>query len=169
MVMGLGAAMAQDSSRVNMHRSRPHHQEAYPGFSQLNLTDAQKQQLKTIREEQQAKMMAVLTPAQKEQWKKQQEIRRKHPAGKKGIAGKQLKEKLQLTDEQSAKMKGLNDSFRQQAGVIRANQALSDADRKSQLKKLSAEHRSEINAMLTPAQQETLRQLKEQNPKRTVR
>ncbi|MFT4022771.1 MAG: hypothetical protein QM664_03175, partial [Flavihumibacter sp.] len=139
--MGLviSGAMAQDST---LNKRGPHHGKRAP-FGDLELTAEQKSQMAQLRKEQHEKMMAILTPEQKAKLAQKKNDRHN------------LKETLKLTDEQADKMKVLNDRYREQARLIRANTTLAEAQQKAQLKKLSAEHRSEVNAMLTPAQQES--------------
>lgn len=182
LAMGITAAMAQDSSSVKqLHKrdrsarhgvkeqGRDRMQHAYKGFKDLNLTAEQKDQFAKLRKEHHEKMMAVLTPEQKTILQKQKDEAKAKHAAHNAERFDRIKEKLQLSDEQASKMKSTNDAFRKEASVIRANKALAAADQRQQLKTLAAAHRNEINAMLTPAQQDTLKQLKNRHPKRTVR
>ncbi|MEB3338767.1 MAG: Spy/CpxP family protein refolding chaperone [Leptolyngbyaceae bacterium] len=72
--------------------------------AQLNLTDAQKAQMKQIREASRQKMDAVLTPAQKEQLQ----------------VAKQNKQKpnLNLSDEQKASIKAIRQESKRQMEAI---------------------------------------------------
>ena len=74
--------------------------------------------------------------------------------------GKRLKKmaaELNLTDAQKAQLKPILQSARQQAKAIKDNTALSDADRKSQLKDLRKSTRSQVLPVLTPAQRAQLK------------
>lgn len=164
----ISGAMAQDSTMMKRRPGSMHRQ--HDSFADLQLTADQKSQLAQLRKEQQEKMMAILTPEQKAKLAKQKAARKAAFADGQAKRSEHLKKALKLTDEQADKMKSLNDSFRQQASVIRANKELAAEQQRAQLKKLAADHRSEINAMLTPAQQDTLRQIRQrQHPKKTVR
>lgn len=176
LVMGLGLqmAMAQDSTNINKtekiskgqgmrqggHQKRNHAGGGrHAGFgTDLNLTDAQQLQMKELRRKHQAEMMAVLTPEQKQQMQ-QKKARRMQMRGERAKAGmERMKKNLNLTAEQSTRMDALNSKFRQDAELIRANEKLAGAQQQQQLQALRQAHRENMKALLTPEQQELLKQ-----------
>ena len=174
MGMSLQIAMAQDSTNIKKtdkiskgqgmrqggHMKGNHAGGGrHAGFgNDLNLTDAQKLQMKELRRKHQAEMMAVLTPVQKQQMQ-QKKARRMQMRGERAKAGmERMKKNLNLTPEQSARMDALNSKFRQDAGVIRANEKLAGAQQQQQLQALRQAHRENMKALLTPEQQELLKQ-----------
>src|SRR5215204_2002436 len=58
---------------------------------------------------------------------------------------------LDLSSDQQAKLKTLRESFRQQQAALKA-QNLSDAERKTQMKTLHQQHKTQMEALLTAAQ-----------------
>ncbi len=73
-------------------------------FEQLNLTDAQKEQMKQIREAARQQMDAVLTPAQREQMRVAREQRQKP--------------NLNLSEEQKAQMRAIRENSKNQMEAI---------------------------------------------------
>lgn len=58
---------------------------------------------------------------------------------------------LNLTTDQQAKLKSLRDEFKQKHEALK-NEKLTEAERKSQLEALREQHKSAMEAILTPAQ-----------------
>ena len=71
-----------------------------------------------------------------------------------------MKTRLKLSPVQSEKMTRLNQDFRQQIELIRANEALAAAEQHKQLKALAKAHQTDIKAMLDPSQQAILEEMK---------
>ncbi len=146
----------------------------------LNLTDAQKNQMKSLneeyrakfkalkdagtskedmkakaqalRQEQHTKMQSILTAEQKAKMAEWKE-KRKSEAKVKGenrFAEKQ--KELGITNEQAAKLKAQNEAFRNKAKAIRENESLSKEQKKEQFKALQAERKENMNAILTAEQ-----------------
>ncbi|GAO41515.1 hypothetical protein [Flavihumibacter petaseus] len=167
-IAGFQVAMAQDST-ISKRPHHGHHPRGEYGLSQLHLTPEQRQQLDKLQKEHKEKMMAILTPEQKAKLEQQRKERANDRQKHRGASISKMKETLQLTDDQAAKMKSIREDHKKQAELIRANSTLAEGERLAQLKKLSADKRSEVNAMLTPEQQEKLKQFNDKHPKRTVR
>lgn len=70
-----------------------------------------------------------------------------------------LAKRLQLTDEQKAKIKSIVDNAREQAQKIRADTTLPPAQKRKQLLDLRRNTRQQIGSVLTPEQRERLRKL----------
>lgn len=143
---------------------RPHE-----SWKSLNLSEEQKDKMAELRKEHHEKMMAILTPAQREQFDRQKAERKVKRQAHAAARMEKLSKKLQLTPEQSSKMTALNQSFRQDAELIRANQALAAAEQRKQLKDLSAAHQADVKAILDPSQQAILEDLKARRHKPTGR
>ncbi|MGI4788672.1 MAG: Spy/CpxP family protein refolding chaperone [Janthinobacterium lividum] len=86
-----------------------------------------------------------------------------HAQRKQGARLKKLATELNLTDAQKAQMKPILMSARQQSKAIKDNTALSDADRKAQLKDLRKSTRTQMMAVLTPAQRAQLKAIRQAN------
>jgi Spy/CpxP family protein refolding chaperone len=155
----------------------------------LNLTDAQKQQMKAnheamkakmealeknenitvkeyrdqkeaLKKEQRAQMMSLLTPDQKakmEQMKKDQKAKHEQKSAEK-LA--KLKTKLNLTDDQVAKIKAEKDATHAKMEAIRENESLSRTERKQQLMALKEQRKGAIKKYLTPDQLKKMEEFK---------
>lgn len=156
-------------------------------FEKLNLTDEQKAQVKKINEsfrqqmvnankntsisadqlkekrralakEHKRKMNEILTPEQKKQ------MQDGHDGLIKGDKGEmrsqrfeEMTQDLNLTPEQSAKMKELNFTLRNDVKSIRQNTALSKEEKKEQMKNLMKKHKTDMEVLLSDEQKEQLR------------
>jgi Spy/CpxP family protein refolding chaperone len=146
---------------------------------ELNLTDAQKQQLKTLNEEYRAKFQALKAVDSKketrekakalkqEQQTKRQNIltaeqkakmaelkeKRKTEAKEKGKErGEKMKKELGLTEAQGQKIKAINEDFHAKAKAIKDNQSLAQDQKKEQFKALNEQRRESMKAVLTAEQ-----------------
>jgi len=68
----------------------------------------------------------------------------------------QMAQKLNLSDDQKAQLKTVNESYRKQMSDLKANTALSDDDRKTQFSALQKSHREEMNKVFTDDQKKIL-------------
>lgn len=185
-VLFVGASQAQSTASENDHH-RGHSKE---WIKDLNLTDVQKTQLKTLHEAQRKEMEslkstnvtpeqrkaihekyrsqfeAVLTPAQREQMKaKMQERKTEGDKGfeKKGGFGKNaafLDKDLNLTTDQQAKLQGFANDFHAKAQSIRGNTGLTDDQKKEQMKNLAKQFREQMQTVLTPEQTQKMKELR---------
>ena len=116
----------------------------------------------TLRKEYKAKLQSVLTAEQKEQLAKAKEERK---AKQKQMAEERMgmiKQKLALTDDQSAKMKELHTGLRDQIRSIRENQSLAKEDKKAQIKELIKENHEKVKSILTEEQLQKLKDLRQE-------
>ncbi len=190
----VGASQAQ-SATPEKNQQRGHGKEM---MKDMNLTDAQKTQLKTIHEAQKKDMDAlkakgnvtpegrkalhekyrsqvdaVFTPEQREQLKTKMQGRKAEVGdnGGRGFGkedngfGKQapfMKEELNLTADQQIKLKSYAEDFHTKAKNIRANNSLTDAQKKEQVRNLSKTYRDQSKAVLNADQ---LKKMQEMRPK----
>jgi Spy/CpxP family protein refolding chaperone len=145
----------------------------------LNLTDAQKEQVKALneeyrakfkalkdvdsksatrekakalKEEQHAKMQNILTAEQKAK-KAELKEKRKAEAKEKGKErGEKMKQELGLTDAQGQKIKSINEDFHAKAKAIKDNQSLSQEQKKEQFKVLNEQRKESMKSVLTAEQ-----------------
>jgi Spy/CpxP family protein refolding chaperone len=152
-----------------------------PFGKELNLTDAQKQQIKSLneeyrskmkalrsndnatvgdvkkqaqalREEQHSRMQNILTAEQKA---KMAELKDKRKAGGKEKGAKhfeQMQKDLNLTADQSAKLKAQNEEFKTKAEAIKNNSSLSKEQKKEQFKSLMEQRKASTKSILTAEQ-----------------
>ena len=70
--------------------------------------------------------------------------------------GGDMGKKLNLTDDQKAQLKTVNDDYRKQLSDLKGNTGLSDVDRKSQFTALQKSHREKMNTIFTDDQKKIL-------------
>lgn len=187
-----GASQAQTTAPEKAHQ-RGHGKEM---MKDMNLTDAQKTQLKSvhqaekkemdelkakgnvtpeqrkaIRDKYKTQLDAVLTPEQREQMKTKMQDRK----GGRGFDGKEgrighaapfMNKELNLTADQQTKLKGYGDDFRAKAKDVRSNTGLTDEQKKEQMRNLSKTYMEQSKAVLTPEQQEKMKTLRGQRKNR---
>lgn len=157
----------------------------------LNLTDAQKAQLKADREankakmealnkqdnltvkemrerkaalmqEQKAQMQALLTPEQKAAMAAD----RANMAGKRknmdGQRAEAMKEKMGLSNEQAAKLKAHNEATHAQIKAIQNNQTLSMEQKQAQIKAVKETSKTQRKSILTTEQIQRMDEMKKQ-------
>jgi Spy/CpxP family protein refolding chaperone len=123
-----------------------------------------------------ADLAFVLTPEQREQMQqKLEQLREGGPGGGPGGGGmpppgmiaERLREaipKLMLSDEQATRVKELFDDLRPRADALRQQIEMGNADAREKARELAEESRQKLREILTPEQQETLRDLMRQSP-----
>jgi Spy/CpxP family protein refolding chaperone len=117
-----------------------------------------KSQMETLRKENKAKMDGILTTEQKA---KMEKIKVEGEAKRKEMGQKQasmMKERLGLTDDQSAKLSKHRTEMGEKMKAIRENKSLSDEQKKEQLKEL---HKSQKDAMKSILTEEQMKKMKE--------
>jgi Spy/CpxP family protein refolding chaperone len=146
---------------------------------ELNLTDAQKQQVKALNEEyrakfqalkavdskketkekakalkqeQQTKMQNILTAEQKAKMAELKEKRKSEAKEKGKERGEKMKKELGLTDAQGQKIKSINEDFHAKAKAIKENQSLTQEQKKEQFKALNEQRKESMKAVLTAEQ-----------------
>ena len=104
------------------------------------------------------KINAILTP---EQRKQAADMKQQYGQGKdhdkRGQRFEEMTKDLNLTPEQSAKMKDLNETLRTDIQSIRQNTSLNQDERKDQMKNLMKKHKEDMEALLTNEQKEQLK------------
>ena len=71
-------------------------------------------------------------------------------------------DKLNLTDDQKAKIKPITDNAKRQIQALKADKSLSTDDKKAQAKGIMQDAFRQIRPILTPAQQQQLQQMAQQ-------
>lgn len=202
------SASAQEERAINSDKNKMERHEGRRGerrdmMQDLNLSEAQKTQLKTNREEfkekmtqlksenlteaqrserrkalmleQKSKMESILTPQQIQQLKANKGARGQKGSfeGKRKMHGNKqamLKEKLALTDDQSAKLKSQHQVLKQKKMAIKNDASLSAEVKKAKMKDLKKEASEQRQSVLTTDQLAKMNELKKEhknkNPKR---
>ncbi len=174
-----------ENEQIPSHPHRFQHRHQQDFARALQFTDEQKEQMKSISKEFYHKMadlsknedisvkelrdqradlvkayrasfQNLLTPDQKERWI---ELKKKNEEKKKMMAGKRLekmKTRLNLSDEQTAKIQNLDEQYRDQLRRFKEGDLNSRVDRKEEIQTLRKLHKEELRAILSPEQQKML-------------
>ncbi len=192
----IAAVQAQEIPDRKTDKPHPEHKMHHKGrgghnrgemMKQLNLTEQQKEQFKTqreefrkkmddlkkndnitvkewksrmetLRKEQKAKMDGILTKEQKAQLEKiKSEQKVKHEEMRKQHAEK-MKTQLGLTDEQSAKLEKQRAETGEKIKAIREDKNLGDEQRREKIKELMKQQKENMKSLLT---EEQLKKMKE--------
>lgn len=187
MFLALGAS-AQDKQQGNhgKHHTK-HHREHLT--KDLNLSDDQKQKMKEVKEnhrkqmadlqknenitvkemrdrkatlakEHKAAIDGILTQEQKnkveEQRTKSLEKRQQMQAQR----AEKMKKQLALTDDQSSKLKTMNETYRSKFESVRKNESLDRTAKKEQFRALKQQQKEELKNVLTQEQIQKLEEMK---------
>jgi hypothetical protein len=127
--------------------------------------EAAKAQLKNIRRESKEKTMALLTPEQRERWKTIQASKKpqRSPEEKAAMLTERMMEQLQLNETQVVQINALHLSIVNQRRALKekAGQGATEAELKPLRQAMMRDYKTGLSGILTPAQQETLRSIKE--------
>lgn len=120
--------------------------------------DELKEKRRNLVKEHKEKVYAILTPEQKKQ---AQEMKHDFADGDKGEMrskrfGEMTKD-LNLTPEQSTKMKAFDSALKNNIKSIRENTSLSQEEKKEQMKSLMKKHKDDMETLLTDEQKEQLK------------
>lgn len=131
--------------------------------SSLN-AEEKKTKLKALRKEQFEKTQSLFTAEQKAQMAANRKAEGEKGFRKGGNRGfdrtkgmEQMKTKLGLTDDQSAKLKTSQQGFREKMKAIHSDSKLTTEQKKEQVKSLAKEQRESMKSILTPEQMEKLK------------
>lgn len=176
-----------------MQGHKGHHGHDGMNMKELNLTDEQKQQFKTnreefrkkmedlkkndnitvkewkskmesLRQEQKTKMQSILTADQKAKMEKMKADRQAKGEEKRKQRAGEMKTRLGLTDEQSAKLEKSHKDMGDQLRAIRENKSLSDDQKREQMKALHDKQKETMKSILTPDQMKKLKESHHQGP-----
>jgi len=115
--------------------------------------------IKAVRNDSKAKIEALLTDTQKQNFEQFQQQRRQH-----GLEHrmKMLSERLSLTTDQQAKLAPIMAESRQQIHAIFQDSSLSREDRVAKFKAVRKDSNAKIEALLTDEQKQNFEQLQQQ-------
>ena len=197
-ILSLGLAFAIFSFSVNAQQQRQNtaktsdtrnamKQQKADQLKDLNLTDAQKadlkksnealkakmqalknqdlpaeekqKQMQAIKAERQANLDKILTPEQKATLEKNKAEKKDYKMEKKTEKAAKVKAELGLTDEQAAKMKANAAENRTKIQEIRNNSTLTEDQKEAQIKEVMKSAKQENKEILTPEQQQKMKEM----------
>jgi hypothetical protein len=113
--------------------------------------------VKSLKDEREADINAVLTKEQQAQWQAYRiEQKKKHDERK------EFKKELNLSDDQKIKVKAINDDFKTKKEALMQDQQLTPAQRHEKMKVLKEDHKTKLQAVLTPEQFQMMKEEKEE-------
>ena len=191
-MLGVVSVQAQDA---------PHHRRSmnkhHRSMAQLNLTQEQKEQMKTIHEDSRKQMQELgkNEDITVKEWKARQESIRKSereqiqniltPEQKAKMAeartaGKQkwqehakdrmdqMKTRLNLTDDQSKALEDIRMASRQKIEALRTDKTMSQEDKREAIRSVMKDQRDSLKSILTTEQLEKMEQMKQHRPHRQM-
>lgn len=177
----------RDGKGIHERHGKMHHRPGGTEFQKLNLTDAQKEQMKAQREnfrkqmddlkknenitvkewkvrmenlrnEQKTKMESILTTEQKAQLEKMKTERKAiHEVDAKARMEK-MKIHLGLTDDQAAKIEKNRKEVAEKMKAIRDNKSLSDEKKREEMKELMKKQKENMKSVLTEDQMKKMQE-----------
>jgi hypothetical protein len=87
----------------------------------------------------------------------------------KNMDTKDLKENLNLTDEQTVKLKQMQEENQAEMMKIQQDSSVTEANKKFRLEELKKERRKELESILTPDQQRKYKEMRNRKPKNDVK
>jgi Spy/CpxP family protein refolding chaperone len=157
---------AQETSKpaqskvAHEHKHGKHGKEMMKG---VNLSDAQKSQIRSIREDKtlskearKEKMSGVFTADQKSAIAKNKTAMKTQRKEMHEKRSKEMKEKLGLSEDQSAKLKTQHEATRNQMKALKADQSLSNDQKKEKMKTIKENAKAQRNTVLTADQQKKM-------------
>ena len=187
-VVGLSAS-AQERREMKGQKHGMHHGQKGDMMKDLNLTDAQKAQMKADREnykakmealkkdenitvkemkarqkaihdEQKAKMQALLTPEQKAKIASDRANMETKRKAMDGQRAEVMKEKLGLSNEQAEKLKAQNQEAHSKIKAIQDNESLTMDQKKEQMKAVKEASKAQRKNILTAEQIKKMEEMK---------
>ncbi len=134
-----------------------------------------KEKREALVKEHEQKVDAILTPEQRMKAAEFRSVSKEqgshHSKGKHGEARfEKVTKDLDLTADQQTKIKALNETLRSDAQNIEKNNALTEAQKKEQLKSVRKKHKQELNSLLTNEQKAKLKiRMKDQPTRKAVK
>ena len=126
----------------------------------LGLTEDQRAQIRTIREECRQRIEQVITPEQRKCAKQMMSKRREMPAQR----GQRAMEQLNVTPDQKARIKDIRNEARERVQNIRADTRLTEQEKTDKIAAVRRVAHNQMLNVLTPEQKEKLKSLREKRP-----
>jgi len=122
-----------------------------------NLTMGEyKKQMASLQKDRKTKIEGLLTSEQKAKIAEGKQKMQEHAQIRGAARLEKMKINLGLKEDQVAKLKKQQESFRTKAETIRNNESLSREEKREQMKSLAKEHKENFKSILTKEQQEKL-------------
>ena len=158
--ISVSAQQKRDISKLNSSTTHASHQEErHERMKDLNLSDAQREQMKSIRkdkslsrEDKRTKMNSVFTTEQKKRLLEKRAGMDGKDDAKGEKRGRELEAKLGLNKDQAMRLKAVSDEHHAKMKALKDNQNLSADARKAQMKALHESAMAQRKLILTTEQ-----------------
>ena len=186
-IQGIKAQEIPERTRETINR---HHRD---GVNRLNLSEEQKAKFKSLnedfrtqmeelkkkdditvkewrsrmenlRKDHRDKISALLTDDQKNQLKKSREARQLRQSDRRKEGFDRMRTRLNLTDDQAAKLKQSHSDMAEKIQSIRENQSLTDDQKKEQVKELRKKNQENLKTILSEDQLKRLHEKQVRRP-----
>jgi hypothetical protein len=186
-IQGIKAQTMPERNRETINR---HHKD---GVNRLNLSEEQKAKFKSLnedfrtqmdelkkkdditvkdwrsrmdnlRKDHRDKITSLLTTDQKDQLKKSREARQLRQSDRKKEGFDRMKARLNLTDDQAAKLKQSHSDMAEKIQSIRENQSLTDDQKKDQVQELRKKSQENLKTILSEDQLKRLHEKQVRRP-----
>lgn len=135
------------------------HQQMQALHDNTSLTpDQRRQQAQDLRKNALAQLNSILTPEQQQQLK---QMRGRARGFGRGFEMGRMAGRLNLTPEQKAQLQPIFEQHRSQLQALRDNTSLTPEQRRTQMEQLRKDMQTQINAVLTPEQQQQMQQFRQ--------
>lgn len=150
---GSGIRYTPEQRKQVMAINKDYQQRSADLFKKDNITLREyKAGLITLQKDKKSKLQALLTPAQKDQIAKRRQQAKENAQVMAAARMERMKIRLNLTDDQTAKIKAGQENLRSQAKAIRENDDLLPQQKREQLQSLASQRKDNLMAVLTPEQ-----------------
>jgi len=157
MMKDLNLTEAQKAQLKESRQSAKQQMDAIKNDASLS-QDQKKTKMQELRESQREKMNSILTPDQKAKMHPERKDWKHKNMGQKGHH--QMKADLNLTDAQKSQMKENNEIMKQQREAIKNDVSLTDTQKKEKMQQLHKAQKEKMNSILTPDQKAKMQENK---------
>ena len=140
-------------------------QQAIRSNTSLSQQDAHKQ-IHELRKTEHEQMKSVLTPEQLEKAQALHKEGKRGEKGGRGMAMGRVANELNLTDAQKAQLKPMFQQQREQMQALKADTSLTQDQKREKMQQLRADGRKQFLSVLTPEQQQKLRDMRAKHGER---
>jgi hypothetical protein len=157
---GSGIRYTPEQRKQVMAINRDYQQKAADLFKKDNITLREyKAGLIALQKDKKSQLQALLTPAQKDQIAKRRQQAKENAQVMDAARMERMKIHLNLSDEQTAKIKAGQEALHNKAKAIMENDDLLPQQKREQLKALASQRKDNLMAVLTPEQASKLQSM----------
>jgi hypothetical protein len=189
-IQGIKAQEIPERTRETINK---HHRDQRDGVNRLNLSEEQKAKFKSLnadfrtqmdelkkkdditvkewrsrmenlRKDHREKISSLLTDDQKDQLKKSREARQLRQSDRRKEGFERMRTRLNLTDDQTSRLKQSHSEMAEKMKAIRENQSLTTDQKKDQVKELKKKNQENLKTILSEDQLKRLHEKQVRRP-----